>query len=70
MKTILSVSAPAEVEAECLAVVVLDRSTAKDQSARAKPEVTVESGDAAIRAAAADIIGGGEVSGKMCEATL
>ncbi len=38
--------------------------------AKAKPEVAVETGDAVLRAAAADIIAGGEVSGKMCEATL
>jgi leucyl aminopeptidase len=69
MKTILSVSAPAEVETECLAVVVLDRNE-KDRGAKAKPEITVESVDAAIRAAAADVIAGGEVAAKLFETTL
>ncbi|MGA7379744.1 MAG: leucyl aminopeptidase [Terriglobales bacterium] len=69
MKTILSLSAPAEIETECLAVVVLDKSD-KGRSAQDRPELTVASGDGAISAAAADIIAGGEVSGKMCEATL
>ncbi|MFZ0284903.1 MAG: leucyl aminopeptidase [Terriglobales bacterium] len=73
MKTILSVSAPAEVDTECLAAVVLDRNQnekASGKSAREKPEVTVESGDAAVRAAAGDVIAGGEVNAKPFEATL
>jgi leucyl aminopeptidase len=69
MKTILSVSAPAEVDTECLAVVVLDRSE-KNHSAKDKPEVTVASGDSAVSTAAADVIAGGEVSAKLFEATL
>jgi leucyl aminopeptidase len=64
MKTILSVLAPAEVDAECLAIVVLDRSE------KEKPEITVATNDGAVTAAAADIIAGGEVSGKLFEATL
>ncbi|HTA25670.1 MAG TPA: leucyl aminopeptidase [Terriglobales bacterium] len=64
MKTILSVLTPAEVDAECLAVVVLDRNE------KEKPEITIETSDAAVRAAAADVIAGGEVSGKLFEATL
>jgi leucyl aminopeptidase len=69
MKTILSLSAPSEVETECLAAVVLDRSE-KARGVNTKPEVTVESGDASLRAAVADVIAGGEVSGKLFEATL
>ena len=64
MKTTLSLSAPAEVETECLAVVVLDRGS-KD-----KPEASVETTDQAIRQAVAEVIAGGEVSGKMFETTL
>ena len=74
MKTILSLAAPAEVETECLAVVVLDRSqkdhNEKDRGAKAKPEVTVDSSDTAIGAAAADVMASGEVSAKLFEATL
>lgn len=69
MKTILSLSVPAEVDTECLAVVVLDRSE-KDRGAKDKPEVTMTTSDGAVSTAAADIIGGGEISGKMFEATL
>ena len=79
MKTTLSQAVPAEVDTECLAVVVLDRSEKdrsdpdrrkKDRGAKDKPEVTVASGDGAISAAVADIISGGEVSAKMFEATM
>jgi leucyl aminopeptidase len=73
MKTNLSLSAPAEVDTECLAVVVLDRSEADrgtKKGMKDKPEVAVESNDAAVRAAAADVIAGGEISGKLFEATL
>jgi leucyl aminopeptidase len=64
MKTNLFFSNPAEVETDCLAVVVLDRGE-KD-----KTEVSVESGDAAVREAAAEVIASGEVSGKIFESTL
>jgi leucyl aminopeptidase len=64
MKTNLFFSKPAEVETDCLAVVVLDRGE-KD-----KTEVSVESGDAAVREAAAEVIASGEVTGKIFESTL
>ena len=64
MKTNLSSTAPAEVETDCLAVVVLDRGE-KDRT-----EVSVESGDAAVREAAAEVIASGEVTGKIFESTL
>jgi len=64
MKTTLSFSAPAEVETECLAVVVLDHGT-KDRI-----EASVETGDTAVRQAAAEVIASGEVSGKMFETSL
>ena len=64
MKTNLSFANPAEVETDCLAVVVLDRGE-KD-----KTEVSVESGDAAVREAAAEVIASGEVTGKIFESTL
>ncbi len=64
MKTNLSVANPAEVEIECLAVVVLD------QAPKDKSEVSVQASDAAIKDVAADVIGTGEVTGKMFETTL
>jgi leucyl aminopeptidase len=64
MKTNLSFSTPAEVETECLAVVVLDRGE-KD-----KTEVSVESSEASIKDAAAEAIASGEATGKIFEMTL
>ena len=64
MKTTLSSASPAQLDTECLAVLVLDRGT-KD-----KPEVTVESNDEAIKRAAAEVIASGEATGKNCEVTL
>ncbi len=64
MKTTLSFSAPAEVETECFAVVVLDHGT-KD-----KTEATVETSDSAVRQAAAEVMASGEVSEKIFETSL
>ena len=64
MKTILTLSAPAEVASDCLVVAVLDRGE-KD-----KPEIFVDSNDATIKDAAKDVISSGEVSGKTFETTL
>jgi leucyl aminopeptidase len=64
MKTILSFANPAEIETECLAVVVLDRGD-KD-----KTQVSVESSDHAVRGAANEVIASGEVSGKIFETNL
>jgi len=65
MKTHLTLTTPAQVETECLVVVALDRASNKD-----KPEVSVETTDAAIKNAAAEVIANGEVSGKTFETTL
>jgi leucyl aminopeptidase len=64
MKTNLSFINPAEIETECLAVVVLDHGT-KD-----KAQAAVATGDAAIKDASAEVIASGEVTGKMFESTL
>jgi leucyl aminopeptidase len=64
MKTNLSFANPAEVETECLAVVVLDHGS-KD-----KTEVNVDAGDNAIKDVAADVMASGEVTAKMFETTL
>ncbi len=64
MKTNLSFAAPAEIETECLAVVVLDYGS-KDKS-----EARVESSDSAIKDVAAEILSSGEVTGKIFETTL
>jgi leucyl aminopeptidase len=64
MKTTLSSSTPAQLDAECLVVVALDCGN-KD-----KPEVSVEIGDEAIKRAVAEVIANGETTGKNCEVTL
>ncbi len=64
MKTTLSSSSPAQLETECLAVVVLDRGS-KD-----KPEPTIETNDSAVKQAAAQVIASGEMTGKNFESTL
>jgi leucyl aminopeptidase len=64
MKTALSYSNPAEFDSECLAVVVVDRGE-KD-----KPAPAILGGNQAVASAAADLLAGGEVSGKMFETTV
>jgi len=72
MKTQLSFSSPAEVETECLAVVVLDRTdeNRSEKSGKDRTEVSIETTDNAVREAAAEVIASGEVSGKLFEASL
>src|SRR5690349_11539442 len=69
MKTNLSVSNPAEVETECLVVIVLDKAD-KNHGDKDKPQVSIETADAAVKDAAAGVIAGGEVTGKPFETTL
>jgi leucyl aminopeptidase len=69
MKTTLSLSSPAQLDTECLVVVVLDRSE-KSTDKNAKPELSIESADPAIKAAAADVLATSEVTGKPFETTL
>src|SRR5208337_4277676 len=74
MNTNLSSSVPSQLETECLVVVTLDRSELdrgkKDQGEKDKPVVAVECADAAVRAAAKDVIASGEVTAKAFETTL
>jgi len=86
MNTILSSLAPSQIETDCLVVVVLDRAnlirTNKDKNtgknggadktnaAKSKPAPAAATADKAVRAAAADAIASGEVTGKAFETTL
>ncbi len=79
MKTNLSSSAPSQLETDCLVVVTLDRSeknrsdldrSEKDKTEKDKVVPSVESSDAAILAAAKDVISSGEVTAKPFEITL
>jgi leucyl aminopeptidase len=64
MKTNLLLTAPSQIETECLAIVILDRGE-KD-----KPQVTVECSDAAVREAVASVLASAEVTGRAFETTL
>jgi leucyl aminopeptidase len=64
MKTNLLDAKAAQVETDCLVVVALDRGE-KD-----KPDVSVDSGDPAVKKAVAEVIASGEATGKSFEATL
>jgi leucyl aminopeptidase len=70
MKTTISLLAPAEVESESLVVVVLDHSNAPASDKNRKPELKVATADAAVQSVAADLLAGGEVSGKAFETNL
>ena len=66
MKITLSLSPAAQLETECLAVVVLDRSE-KTQGAKDKPEPSVSAGDKAVSQTAADLLASGDITGKTFE---
>jgi leucyl aminopeptidase len=81
MKTTISLSAPAQLETESLVAIVLDHSE-KDHSEKdhshlsgdrhkdAKPQLRVESNDAAVQSAAAELLASGELTGKPFEINL
>jgi leucyl aminopeptidase len=77
MKTILSFSTPAELESEAIVVLALDHSE-KDHSEKdhpgkdsaKKPLLKLATGDAAVQAVAADLLGSGELTGRACEVNL
>ena len=79
MKTTISLSSPAQLEAEALVAVVLDRSdkksndgaqNSKNKDNASKPQLQVEAGEGAIQSAAADLLASGELTGKPFESNL
>src|SRR5690348_12721511 len=70
MKTIISLSTPAELETESLVAVVLDHSNSAQNEKDKKPELKVATGDSAIHGLAADLLASGEVTGKPFETNL
>src|SRR5512141_2445590 len=64
MKTNLSFANPADVETECLAVVVVDRGD------KEKSDAVVAAARGAVRKAAAYVIASGEACGKIFETNL
>ncbi|MGC2557874.1 MAG: hypothetical protein WA389_03525, partial [Terriglobales bacterium] len=79
MNTNLSFTAPSAIETDCLVVVVLDQAEKapsekapgdKDSAGKDSPAPAVATSDAAVAAAAKEVIGSGEVTGKSFETTL
>ena len=70
MKTTIVNSAPSQVDTESLVAVVLDHGSAGSGEKDKKPELKVASTDAAVQAAAADLLASGEVTGKPFETNL
>ena len=64
MKINLSISAPSQVETDCLVAVVLD------QGEKDKPAAVISCSDAAVREAAKEVVSSPEVTGKSFETTL
>ncbi len=70
MKITLSTSSPANVETEALVAVVLDYAEPAQAKNNSKPQLKVDSSDAAVQAAAAELLGSGELNGKPFETNL
>jgi leucyl aminopeptidase len=72
MKTTISLSTPAQLDAESLVAVVLDHTdpAQKQKNKDAKPQLQLATGDAAVQAAAADLVASGELTGKPFEINL
>jgi len=86
MKTTISLSAPAQLETESLVAIVLDHiekdhsekdhshpssdKNKDDKSKDVKPQLRVESSDAAVQSAAAELLASGELTGKPFEINL
>jgi leucyl aminopeptidase len=72
MKTIISLSTPAELETESLVAVVLDHAepapNVKEKDK--KPQLKVATSDPAVQSVAADLLASGEVAGKPFETNL
>jgi leucyl aminopeptidase len=72
MKTTISLSTPAQLDTESLVAVLLDHTDAaqKQKNKDAKPQLQLATSDAAVQAAAADLVASGELTGKPFEINL
>jgi len=70
IKPTICISKPAEVETEALVAVVLDQSNSAATDKDKKPELKVATADAAVSAAASELLASGEVSGRLFETNL
>ncbi|HVP55482.1 MAG TPA: leucyl aminopeptidase [Candidatus Eisenbacteria bacterium] len=70
MKINLALTAPSQIETECLVVAVVDTAEKSGNGANDKPRPQILTDDSAVIAAAADLIASGEATGKALETTL
>src|SRR5260370_39465518 len=72
MKTIISLSAPAELETESLVAIALNQAdpSQTEKNKDAKPQIKLATGDSAVQSVTADLFSSGEVSGKPFEINL
>jgi leucyl aminopeptidase len=75
MKTIISLSSPAQVESESLVAVVLDHGSSEKtadsgNNKNSKPQLKVATEDAKVRSAASELLSSGELTGKPFEINL
>ncbi len=82
MKTIISLTTPAELETEALVAIVLDHAekdptqtnstdpAQREKNKNAKPQLKIASGDPAVQSVAADLLASGELAGKPFEINL
>ena len=76
MKITIATSSPSELETEALVAVVLDQAEAvsqdkdQDKDKDKKPQLKVASADSGLQSVASDLLGSGEVTGKLFETNL
>jgi len=70
MKTTISATTPSALDTESLVAVVLDHSNATSNDKDKKPDLKVATSDAAVQAAAADLLASGELTGRPFETNL
>src|SRR5258708_34544711 len=82
MKTLISLTTPAELETVALVAIVLDHAekdptqtnpidpAQREKNKNAKPQLKIASGDPAVQSVAADLLASGELAGKPFEINL
>jgi leucyl aminopeptidase len=72
MKTTISLSTPAQLETESLVAIVLNHADPvhSEKNKDAKPQLKLATDDAAVQAAASDLLASGELTGKAFEINL
>ncbi len=72
MKTTISLSTPAQIESESLVAVVLNHAdpAQTEKNKDAKPQLKLATDDASVQSAYSDLLGSGELTGKLFETNL